>query len=727
MDRSTTIEDAFEYKAEVIQEDVLAVLETRSAHKPNQTRSVVLLHLEGCTVPFIARYRKERTGGLDEVGIAEIIDEFTYFKELLERRQFILKSIADQGKLTEELRERIEVCFDKVELEDIYLPYKRRKKTRADKAREKGLAPLAEILFAQDSGVDIFAEAEKFVNSELGVGSIEEALQGAKDIVAEEVAHDTEIRAASREIGSNRAFARVSPWEADEEGKYTDYVDFEGDLVKLPAHNLLALFRGERERKLKLPIEFDESAILCEIERKYLRSASGRYRELLSDAFRDSMDRLLLPSVETDVRATLFDRASEESIGIFARNLEALLFAAPLPEKSILAVDPGFRTGCKLAVLDPTGKFLESDTIYPTPPNSRIEEAEAKVMRLLEKHDIEIVAVGNGTASRETQAFLKSVSKLRKFQIVIVNESGASIYSASEIAREEFPSLDVTVRGAISIGRRLQDPLAELVKIDPKSIGVGQYQHDVDQKRLKESLRRVVERVVNRVGVNLNTASAAILGYISGLTSSGARKIVEHRNSRGRFESRSALREVGGIGAKTFEQCAGFLRIADGRDPLDNTAVHPESYEIARKMLADAGIDAGSAPRHRDRLAQIRKMQYATETVGIETITDIIEELMQPGRDPRGTLEVFAYADGVESMEDLSMGMRLPGVVTNVTKFGAFVDVGVHQDGLVHISQLADRFVNDPSEVVKVGDRVNVRVLEVDVQRKRIALSMRSS
>jgi len=699
--------------------------------RPLQVEAVWGLLEEGATIPFMARYRKEATGSLDEVVITTIRDRLAQLRELDERRASILKSLEERNVLTEELRARIAVAETMSVLEDIYLPYRPKRRTRAMVAREKGLEPLAEQIFAQDLLAhedDLQRVSSGFLSEEKGVQSVEEALAGARDIIAEWVNEDAGARETLRALFEGRASvrSRLIPGKETEGRKFSDYFDWEEPVSAAPSHRILAMRRGEKEKVLTLTFQPPEEDAVALLEKLFVKSdhASGGQVRL---AVRDGYRRLLGPSLETELRLASKKRADEEAIRVFAENLRQLLLAPLLGRKSLMAVDPGFRTGCKIVCLDPQGKLLNHDVISPHTGARDRERACQKVRELCTRSAIEALAVGNGTAGRETEAFLRELDLGGEIPIIMVNESGASVYSASEAAREEFPEQDVTVRGAISIGRRLQDPLAELVKIDPKSIGVGQYQHDVDQKALRQGLDDVVVSCVNAVGVEVNTASKQLLMVVSGLGPQLAQNIIEYRNTHGAFRSREDLKEVTRLGPKAFEQSAGFLRILGGENPLDASAVHPESYHVVAAMARDLGCPEEDLIREPERLKQIQPERYVSERVGLPTIRDILTELARPGRDPREAFEVFRYAEGVHTLEDLKPGMRLPGKVTNITRFGAFVDVGVHQDGLVHISQLADRFVRDPGEAVKIGQTVHVNVLEVDLERKRIALSMRGT
>lgn len=688
-----------------------------------QVVATVNLLDEGGTIPFIARYRKEVTGSLDEVAIMQIRDEAERLRELEKRRETILKTIEGQGKLTDELREQIEAAETISKLEDLYLPYKPKRRTKATIAREKGLEPLAQFILAQGNA-PLNAEAEKFISAEKEVTSVDDALQGARDIIAEIISEDVIARDQIRNLFKQKATikSKVVRGKEEEGAKYEDYFDWEEPLSQCPSHRLLAMRRGEKEDFIFLDIKPPEEDAFELLYRTFVKGKNP-CSEQIKLAAEDGYKRLLQPSIEAEMRSSTKELADEKAIEVFAQNVRELLLASPLGQKAILAIDPGIRTGCKTVALDRQGKLLEDTVIYP---QMKRVEAENIVLAFCAKHNIEAIAIGNGTAGRETEAFVRGIDVLPKeIPVIMVNESGASIYSASDVAREEFPDKDVTVRGAVSIGRRLADPLAELVKIDPKSIGVGQYQHDVDQTKLKDKLDSVVSSCVNAVGVELNTASKQLLTYISGLNSRLALNIVEHRNKFGAFKSREQLKEISGMGAKSFEQCAGFLRISKGENPLDKSAVHPESYPVVEKMAADLKCSVNDLLSKPELRKQIKIANYVTETIGLPTLKDIVNELDKPGRDPRKSFEIFSFADGVERPEDLREGMELPGIVTNVTNFGAFVDVGVHQDGLVHISHLADTFVDDPNKIVKVGQQVRVSVLEVDLKRNRIALSMK--
>jgi len=694
-------------------------------HINNVTATVELLD-EGGTIPFISRYRKEATGSLDEVQVMQVRDEIERLRQLEQRRESILKSIESQNKLTEELKDNIIAAETLSRLEDLYLPYKPKRRTKATIAREKGLEPLALYIFEQKNNL-ITEEAEKFISDDKGVASAEEALEGARDIIAEMITEDVVVRESMRELFKKTGIikSKVIKGKEEEGEKFSDYFEWEEKLMTCPSHRLLAMRRGEKEDFLILDLTVDNEEALGIIERKIITSR-GEAASEIKLAIADGYKRLLQPGIEAEMRLLTKQQADEKAIVVFADNLRELLLASPLGQKAILGVDPGFRSGCKVVALNKEGKLLEETVIYPHEPQRKTTEAEMVVLAFCQKHNIEAIAIGNGTASRETEQFIRNIEYLPKdIPVIVVSEAGASVYSASEAAREEFAQYDLTVRGAVSIGRRLADPLAELVKIDPKSIGVGQYQHDVDQTHLKNKLDEVVGSCVNAVGVELNTASKELLSYVSGIGPTLALNIVNHRNENGPFKSRKDLMKVPRMGDKVFEQSAGFLRVRNGAHPLDKSAVHPESYHIVEKMAADLNCGIDDLVEQKELRSKIKPLNYVTESVGLPTLKDILAELEKPGRDPRAGFEVFSFDENVHEIKDLREGMRLPGIVTNVTNFGAFVDVGVHQDGLVHISQLADGFVDDPNKVVKVGQKVWVNVTEVDAKRKRIALSMK--
>ncbi len=709
--------------------DIFACLIDATGLTPVQVQKTVALLEEGATVPFIARYRKEVTGELDEVQIRQLQEQLNYFKELHDRQQTILKSIDEQGKLTPELRDQILHCRQKTVLEDLYLPFKPKRRTKATIAREQGLAPLAEEILQSTGPLDLDAAAQPFIDEEKGVPTISAALQGAGFILAEQFADNAAVRACVREKTWQQGVFCSQPARGKEGtvSKYEMYYDFSEPLRQIPSHRMLAMRRGEKEEVLRLSITAPETEILAGIGQIVIPDTNP-CQTWLRTVVEDAYNRLLAPSIEVELRLQAKKAADEAAIQVFAENLRNLLLAAPAGGVRVLGVDPGLRTGSKLAVVDQTGQFLDHVTIYPHTGRGQVESAQQNLLRLITTYRVEMVAIGNGTAGREMDQFVKQCLKDAgiKLPVVMVSESGASVYSASDIAREEFPDLDLTVRGAISIARRLQDPLAELVKVDPKSIGVGQYQHDVSQTALKKSLNDVVESCVNYVGVDLNTASWALLSFVSGIGESLAKSIVGYRDDHGKFEQRKQLLKVPRFGKKAFEQAAGFLRIRDGKQPLDNTAVHPERYKLVEQMAKDSGADLTQLVSEPARLDSIDLDRYVAVDVGLPTLRDIITELKKPGRDPRETFVSTTFREDVMEIKDLQEGMRLNGIVTNVAAFGAFVDLGVHQDGLVHISQLADRFVKDPNEVVKVGQQVQVKVLEVDLQRKRIALTMRS-
>ncbi len=697
--------------------------------QPSQVRNTAQLLAEEATVPFIARYRKEATGSLDEVVIADIRDRLETLAAIDKRRETVLKSLADNGHLTDALRERLEAAASLVEIEDIYLPYRPKRRTRATIAREKGLEPLAQLLMAQETGLDPFVAAEAFVHPKAGIENVEEALAGARDIIAEAISEDADARSRIRRLFQEKAVVSSTVIEGKEtEGAtYRDYFDWKEPVATIASHRMLAIRRGEKEDILSVSIRPDETEAVAILESLFIRRTDGPAAEQLRMAVKDGYKRLLSRSIETEIRLWAKERADTEAIRVFSENLQHLLMAPPLGAKRVLAIDPGFRTGCKVVCLDRQGKLLHHETLYPTAGSERqAQEAADRMKRLIADFGIEAIAIGNGTAGKETLSFVRSLDLGKDIPVVLVNESGASIYSASEVAREEFPDLDLTVRGSVSIGRRLMDPLAELVKIDPKSIGVGQYQHDVDADRLKQALNDVVIRCVNRVGVDVNRASVQLLTMVSGIGPRLARNIVAYRNENGPFPSREALKKVPRLGEKAFEQAAGFLRIPDGAHPLDASAVHPERYAVVEAMARQVGVSLPELMRHPEHRSRIRISEFVSETVGLPTLNDILEELAKPGRDPRDRFEAVEFAEGIDSLEDLRPGMRLNGVVTNVTAFGAFIDIGVHQDGLVHISELADRFVRHPSEVVRVQQPVKVTVLAVDTERRRISLSMKT-
>jgi uncharacterized protein len=689
--------------------------------KPKSVESVIELFEGGATIPFIARYRKEATGSLDEVEIMNVFEEWERQKDVLKRQESILKTIDGQEKLTPELKARIERTFDLTQLEDIYLPYKKKRLTRAAKARAKGLEGLAKLLMEQGNG-NMEQAAKRFVKGE--VVDIEEALQGAKDIIAEWINEDEKARNAVRRQFERYATssAKLVKSKKEEAIKYKDYFEFEKALDRVQPHQLLAILRAEKEGFLKVNIEPEEFRPLESLDRMFLKG-KNEAEEVVAEAITDAYKRLLKPSISTEFRNKAKEKADEHSINIFATNLRQLLLASPLGQKRILAIDPGFATGCKVVCLSDTGDLKEHTVIYPTAPRNKTVEAERIITRLVQKHKIEAIAIGNGTAGRETEAFIRGLKFKTKVEIFLVNESGASIYSASDIARKEFPDEDITVRGSVSIGRRLADPLAELVKIDPKSIGVGQYQHDVDQKKLQSKLDAVIESCVNVVGVDLNTASEHLLTYVSGLGYSIARNIVAYRKANGSFNSRKELLDVPRLGAKAYEQAAGFLRVKNAKNPLDNTAVHPESYPLVKQMAKDLKCKVEDLISNAELRKQIDLRTYTSEKVGLPTLKDIFNELEKPGRDPRATRQVFTFAN-ISTIEELNSGMKLPGVVTNITAFGAFVDIGIKENGLIHKSKMSHKFVDDPATILKLGQELEVTVMEVDLARKRIQLSL---
>lgn len=698
--------------------------------KEKQVQAVSDLLAEGSTIPFIARYRKEKTGSLDEVVVTAIRDRIKQIEELFKRKKAIIKTLEKNSSLTDDLQLKIESATDIQTLEDIYLPYKQKKKTRAGKAKEKGLAPLAENILDQDNQ-DPELSAEKYINKDLGIENTQDAISGAKDILAELISEDEKVRLALRNLFSAKSIIKSSKSRKadkedsknDEMAKFTNYYEWEEAAATAPSHRILAMFRGENQGVLSLAVLPDETMAIKIVEHFYIKGDSLK-SGIVKQAIADSYKRLLSKSMGNELKSALKDRADTEAIKKFSENLRQLLLLAPLGHKKIMGIDPGFRTGCKVVCLNESGKLFHYETIYPFASPSK-EAAIKSITSLCAEYDIEAIAIGNGTAGRETEAFIKGLSLPTGIKIVLVNESGASIYSASETARKEFPDLDLTVRGAVSIGRRLMDPLAELVKIDPKSIGVGQYQHDVNQIRLKQALDDVVTSCVNGVGVDLNSASRELLTYVSGIGPVLAENIINFRNASGSFNSRKDLKKVPRFGPKAFEQSAGFLRITNGKNILDSTAVHPESYSIVEKMAKDLNCETKDLIKNKTLRNKIDIQRYISDKAGLPTLKDILNELEKPGRDPRDTFEEFSFKPGINKIEDLETGMKLPGIVTNITAFGAFVDIGVHQDGLVHISQMADRFIKDPAEVVKLNQAVHVTVIDVDVKRKRISLSMK--
>ncbi|MFT5233390.1 MAG: hypothetical protein ACI9UK_001507 [Candidatus Krumholzibacteriia bacterium] len=707
--------------------DHIGLIATELSLGNGQVQAVAKLIAEGATVPFISRYRKEATGSLDEVAVMSIRDRLEQLAELDKRRQSILKSLLERELLTPELKAKIVAATALNVLEDIYLPHRPKRRTRATIAREKGLEPLANRLFLQQPTDNPETLAEEFISAEKEVDSTTDALAGARDIIAELIGEDPASRAAMRQlfIDQGSVQTKLLRGKETEGAKFRDYFDWQEPVRTAPGHRVLAMRRGEKEKFLSMKVSPPEEMAVAQVERQFVKNTSPAGRQV-AQAAADGYRRLLSLAMETEIRLEMKRRADEEAIGVFAENLRELLLAAPLGRKRMIALDPGFRTGCKLVVLDEQGKLLHHDTIYPHTGGAKAQQAKSIVTDLVKKHSIEAIAIGNGTAGRESESFVRDLQLGSDVAVVMVNESGASIYSASEVARHEFPDHDLTVRGSVSIGRRLMDPLAELVKLDAKSIGVGQYQHDVDQRALKRSLDDTVASCVNAVGVDLNTASKELLAYVSGLGPQLAGNVIDYRNDNGAFTNRNQLKKVPRLGPKAYEQAAGFLRITDGKNPLDASAVHPESYATVKSMAESQGCKVQDLIGNQSATATLRLPDFVTESVGLPTLEDILAELNKPGRDPRSGFEAFQFAAGVEKMEDLQEGMRLPGLVTNVTNFGAFIDIGVHQDGLAHISQLADRFVRDPNEVVKVGQKVMARVMEVDLERKRIALSLKN-
>ena len=706
--------------------EYISIIVKETGLREHQVENTLKLLENGATIPFISRYRKESTGGMDEVQVTQVSDALDRLEELAKRKETVLSTIESQDKLTPDLRERIEHCWDSVELEDIYAPYKPHRKTRADAAREKGLEPLAEFVMKQNAYVPLEREASKYINKEKGVESVDDALQGAMDIIAEQVSLDESARNLVRSgyRREARIYSKLVRGKEAEAQKFRDWFDFNEPLRHCASHRLLAMRRGEAEGYLRISIEIDDQKTADALSRRYVRGKSEA-SELVDEAVQDSYFRLLQPSVENEFAAQAKSMADTEAIRIFARNLEQLLMASPLGQKAVLGIDPGFRTGCKVVCLDAQGTLLHNEAIFPHPPHNEARQAAAKIQALVEQYKIEAIAIGNGTAGRETKDFVEHLRLPAGVQIYSVNEDGASIYSASKTARDEFPDYDVTVRGAVSIGRRLMDPLAELVKIDPSSIGVGQYQKDVNQTELKHSLDQTVISCVNRVGVNLNTASTHLLTYISGLGPQLAQNIVDYRTENGPFHNRKELMKVPRLGAKAFEQAAGFLRVPGSEQPLDNSAVHPESYGIVEKMARDLGCTVQELMKSPELRSKIDINRYVTDKVGIPTLTDIMQELEKPGRDPRGPLRKFEFSNEVHTIEDVKPGMVLPGIVNNITNFGAFVDIGVHVKGLIHISQLSPgKYIKDPTQVVSLQQQLLVKVLSVDLDRQRISLTL---
>ena len=705
--------------------DKIQFIQQNISIQEKQINAVLQLLSEDCTIPFIARYRKDKTGNLGEVEIEQIQKLSKNFDEIQKRKESVLKSIEEQEKLTPELRAKIEQSFDLQEIEDLYLPFKKRRKTKADAAKEKGLEPLAKIIMAQKNG-DIEQTAQNYLNKE--VSSVEEALQGARDIIAEWINENIFIRKNLRRIFQRKAVisSKVVKTKKEEEDaqKYAQYFDWSEPLNKIPSHRLLAMLRAEKEGFIKVNIDIDKDEILTFMEGSLVKTASPSCAEQIILAAQDAYKRLLEPSISNEILQEAKIKADEKAISIFSENLTQLLLVPPLGEKRILAIDPGYRTGCKVVCLDEKGDLLHNETIYPHAPQKETAIAMKKIRSMVEAYHIEAISIGNGTASRETEFFIKKIAFDRPLQVFVVSEAGASVYSASKIARDEFPDYDITVRGAVSIGRRLSDPLAELVKIDPKSIGVGQYQHDVDQTLLKEELDITVVKCVNSVGININTASKSLLSYVSGIGEKLAENIVAYRTENGTFVDRNQIKKVPRLGEKAFQQAAAFIRIKDGKNPLDNSSVHPEAYKIVEKMAKDLGIKTIDLIANEEKIKQIAPEKYTTEDIGILGIKDILKELLKPGLDPRKTSKVVEFDLNIKTFEDLKTGMILPGIVSNITAFGCFVDIGIKENGLVHISQLKDGFVSDPSEVVKLHQQVKVKIIEIDTERKRIALSM---
>ena len=705
--------------------DKIQFIQQNISIQEKQINAVLQLLSEDCTIPFIARYRKDKTGNLGEVEIEQIQKLSKNFDEIQKRKESVLKSIEEQEKLTPELRAKIEQSFDLQEIEDLYLPFKKRRKTKADAAKEKGLEPLAKIIMAQKNG-DIEQTAQNYLNKE--VSSVEEALQGARDIIAEWINENIFIRKNLRRVFQRKAVisSKVvkAKKEEEEAQKYAQYFDWSEPLNKIPSHRLLAMLRAEKEGFIKVSIDIDKEEILAFMEGSLVKTASPSCAEQIILAAQDAYKRLLEPSISNEILQEAKIKADEKAISIFSENLTQLLLAPPLGEKRILAIDPGYRTGCKVVCLDEKGDLLHNETIYPHTPQKETAIAMKKIRSMVEAYHIEAISIGNGTASRETEFFIKKIAFDRPLQVFVVSEAGASVYSASKIARDEFPDYDITVRGAVSIGRRLSDPLAELVKIDPKSIGVGQYQHDVNQILLKEELDSTVVKCVNSVGININTASKSLLSYVSGIGEKLAENIVAYRTENGAFVDRNQIKKVPRLGEKAFQQAAAFIRIKDGKNPLDNSSVHPEAYRIVEKMAKDLGIKTIDLIANEEKIKKIVPEKYTTEDIGILGIKDILKELLKPGLDPRKTSKVFEFDPNIKTFEDLKTGMILPGIVSNITAFGCFVDIGIKENGLVHISQLKDGFVSDPSEVVKLHQQVKVKIIEIDTERKRIALSM---
>lgn len=703
----------------------IEIISEKTGYSKKYIYNVVKLLEEGATIPFIARYRKELSGNMDETVLNEVNESYEKLKELEQRKEFILKSIDEQGKLTPELKDQISNSYDPQLIEDLYLPFKRSNKTRASAAREKGLEPLAKYIFDQNAG-DVEKYAQTFINDK--VFTIEEAIYGAMDIIAEWISEDPEVRNLVRYDYENYGVlcSKLAKNKGEEAQKYKDYFDFEEKISRIPSHRLLAVYRGENEKFLKVNISVDNEIILNKIEKKLIKRNSLT-KEILTNTIADSFKRLIAPSIENEIRSKFKEVADIEAIEVFEKNLKQLLLAPPVGQKLTLALDPGFRTGCKVVCLSDNGDLLEEQVIFPHPPVNKPFEAQYLLENLIDKHGIEVIAIGSGTAGRETLQWIKSLDISKKVSVYLVNEDGASIYSASKIAKDEFPDKDITVRGAVSIGRRLMDPLAELVKIDPKSIGVGQYQYDVDQKMLKEKLDRTVISAVNTIGVNLNTASEHLLSYISGLGPAIAKNIVKYRSKIGKFTEKSQLSAVPRLGDKAFEQASGFLRIRGGSNPLDNTGIHPESHEICYQILNDNNIEIEQIKQNPLILKKIKIENYITETIGLPTLNDIIKELEKPGLDPRGEQKEINFDDNINSINDLKEGMIIRGIVTNITNFGAFINIGIKEKGLVHISEMSDKFVKDPNSIIKLNQEVTTRVLRIDLERSRIQLSIRNT
>lgn len=706
-------------------EKYTAIISAELNVAPGFVQNTITLLESGATIPFIARYRKEMTGSMDEVVIASVRDRLSQLKELDARREAILKSLTEQEKLTPELEHAVGAASTMAELEDIYLPYRQKRKTRASIAREKGLQPLADLILSQRYN-DIEQRAESFIDEEKGVKSVEEAIKGASDILAETINEDGYARKRIRNLfqKESQVAVKVAKGKEQEGINFQMYFDHHEPLSRAPSHRLLAMLRGENEGFLRVSVEVDDTHARDILEKIFVK-AGNKSAEIVKDAIADSCKRLLYPSMETEMRQWAKEKADTEAIRVFTENLRQLLLAPPLGQKTVLAIDPGFRTGCKIVCLDRQGKLLHNETIYPHPPQNEVKESIHKIKSLVNAYKIEAIAIGNGTAGRETERLVRAIPFDKDILALVVNESGASVYSASAVARKEFPDYDITVRGSVSIGRRLMDPLAELVKIEPKSIGVGQYQHDVDQPALLKSLEDTVVSCVNKVGVEINTASEELLTYVSGLGPALAKNVIQYRNENGPFATRAALRKVPRFGEKAFEQAAGFLRIRDAKNPLDRSAVHPESYHVVDRMAKKLNATVDELVEKAELRSKINLQEFIDEKVGLPTLQDIMQELAKPGRDPRQQFEIFEFDKNIHKIQDLHKGMRLPGIITNITNFGVFVDLGVHQDGLVHVSQLADRYVKDPNEVVKLNQKVMVEVLDVDIERKRIQLTMK--